>query len=128
MKTGKLKKILLLVFIIIAVIFAYNLFKVFTTNKQILDILTTREISLNGKVEAIVGVKDAKTNKSIKSKVTVQMKDSNNKKVKNFKESFEIEEGENANISAALPQDLNSRKIYFNFYCKIWVKNGYKRS
>lgn len=122
MNKKKSKQLLILVIIILGIIFAYNLFKVFTTNKQTLEIVTSKQISTSGTIEAIVGVKDKKTEKSIKSKITVELRNNNNRKVKNFKETFKIEEGERANISIPLPENIEPG----NYNLKISSQAGLK--
>lgn len=122
MKKGILKKLAILVFIILVLAFTYNLFKVFTSNKQTLEVITARQLSTNDSVEATVSIKDKKTDKSIKSKVTIELRDKNNKKVKNFKETCKIEEGERAHFSVPLPENIESG----NYVLKVTSQSGLK--
>lgn len=122
MKKGIFKKLTILVFIILVLAFTYNLFKVFTSNKQTLEVITARQLSTNDSVEATVSVKDKKTDKSIKSKVTIELRDKNNKKIKNFKETCKIEEGERANFSVPLPENIESG----SYVLKVTSQSGLK--
>lgn len=119
----KLKPLFILFFIILVALCAYNTLKIFSTGKLILDIVTASNISANGSVEAIVGVTDKKTDKTVKSKITVELKDGNGKKVRNFKGKAEIEEGEKAQLSVSLPEDLKTGKYSLVFTAKAGFKN-----
>lgn len=119
----KLKPLFILFFLIVVVLCAYNTLKIFTTNKLALDIITASELSTSGSVEAIVGVTDKKTDKSVKSKITVEMRDSKNKKVKKFKGTYEIEEGEKANFSIPLPENLEAGKYSLIFTAKEGINS-----
>lgn len=111
----KLKPLFILIFLVAVILCAYNSFKIFTTNKLVLDIVTASELSTSGSVEAVVGVTKKKTEKSVKSKITVEMRDSNNKKVKKFKGNYKIEEGEKAKFSIPLPENLDTGKYTLIF-------------
>lgn len=123
MKKGIFKKLAILVFIILVLAFTYNLFKAFTSNKQTLEVITARQLSTNDSVEATVSVKDKKTDKSIKSKVTIELRDKNNKKIKNFKETCKIEEGERANFSVPLPENIESGSYVLNITSQSGLKS-----
>jgi len=122
MKKSKFKKIIILVFIAVVVIFAYNLFRAFTTGKQILSITTSREFSTNSNIEAVVSVKDKETKQSIKSNIKVELRDDKNKKVKNFKQTYKIEEGENATVSVPLPKNIEQGKYTLKFTSNSGIK------
>lgn len=122
MKKRIFKKLAILVFIILVLAFTYNLFKAFTSNKQTLEVITARQLSTNDSVEATVSVKDKKTDNSIKSKVTIELRDKNNKKIKNFKETCKIEEGERANFSVPLPENIESG----SYILKVTSQSGLK--
>ena len=123
MKKGIFKKLAILVFIILVLAFTYNLFKAFTSNKQTLEVITARQLSTNDSVEATVSVKDKKTDKSIKSKVTIELRDKNNKKIKNFKETCKIEGGERANFSVPLPENIESGSYVLNLTSQSGLKS-----
>lgn len=117
----KIKPLLILVFIVLTLFFLYNLYGAISTDRLILNIITSNEFSTQGTPQALVEVKDKKTRKSIKSTVSVKMYDSNKKKVKTNTDTYKIEEGEKARVSIDLPEDIDARKLHFRLYCKIWI-------
>ena len=119
----KLKPLFILLFLVVAILCAYNVFKIFTTNKLVLDIITASEISTSGSLEAIVRVTDKKSEKSVKSKITVEMRDNKNRKVRKFKGNYEIDEGEKANLSIPLPEGLEAGQYSLTFTAKKGINS-----
>ncbi len=119
----KLKPLFIMLFLVVAILCAYNVFKIFTTNKLVLDIITASEISTSGSLEAIVRVTDKKSEKSVKSKITVEMRDNKNRKVRKFKGNYEIDEGEKANLSIPLPEGLEAGQYSLTFTAKKGINS-----
>ena len=88
-----------------------------------LDIITASEISTSGSLEAIVRVTDKKSEKSVKSKITVEMRDNKNRKVRKFKGNYEIDEGEKANLSIPLPEGLEAGQYSLTFTAKKGINS-----
>lgn len=123
----KLKPLFILIFLVAVILCTYNTFKIFTTNKLALDIVTANELSTSGSVEAVVGVTNKKTEKTVKSKITVEMRDDKNKKIKDFKGNYEIDEGEKANLSIPLPENLETGKYTLIFTAQSGLNSDSKK-
>ena len=115
----KLKQILILALIVLIILIAYFCFKAFTVEKQRIDIKYSSSVSTESPLEAIVKVIDQNGNTK-KSNLSLQLLDNNNKKVKGVKGKYHVNEGEEANCSFVIPEDLESG----NYNLRIKARSG----
>lgn len=119
-KNNIAKKVAIVIEIIILIIFLYSLIFVIRSGKQKLTIKTVSNFYSDSELSAIVEVTDKKTDERLKSNITVELLNSDDKKVKGVKENYKIEEGEEANISLSLPENLEGGK----YTLKVTSKSG----
>lgn len=120
----KRSKTLFRLLILVLVIFCvYCTFKAFTTGKQVIEITTNSKYYKSDNLEAIIEVKNRKNDESLKSNLKIELLDSDEKKVKNFKESYAKNENEEASISIPFPENVESG----NYTLKVTAKSGLKK-
>jgi len=107
-KTKILKSLAILIIAILAIFCIYNLINWIITGKQSIEVITGKQYYSNSNIEAIVKVKDLKKDLSVASKIKVELLRSDGKKVKGIGEKYKVEEGESANISMKIPDELET--------------------
>lgn len=115
----RLRKVLVLAFVLLAIAIAYCIFKATTIEKQTINISYSSNVSTASTLESVVSVLDQNGNTK-KSKVTLELFDNDGKKVKGVKEKYKLEEGEVASCSLAIPENLESG----NYNLKIKATSG----
>lgn len=120
-KKSAVKKILAIILqIAILAIFLYSLSVVIRSGKQYVIVKTASNIFSGSDLEALVEVTNKKTDKKLKSNITVELLNNDNKKIKGTKEKYKIDEGEIASISLPIPENLESGK----YILKVVSKSG----
>lgn len=110
MKRKKIiKTIVLALFVILICFFLYNFISYFRTGKQKINVSTTSQVYSNSNIEAIIDVDD-KNNNSIKSKVKIELLDSDGRRVKGIKKSYQKEENKNIEVSIPVPSEVKTGK------------------
>ena len=115
----KLRKILIIAFIVLVVAIAYLVFKAATVEKQRIDIAYNSNVSTASTLESIISVVDQNGNTK-KSALTIELYDNDGKKVKGTKEKYKLEEGENASCSLAIPENLEAG----NYNLRLKAQSG----
>lgn len=108
MKKKVVKRVLCLVIIALFLTCIFSLYNVIFSGKQKINVIVGKKYYAGEKIEAIADVTKAKNNDLLKSKLKVVLKDEDEKNVKKTKSSYKLEEGEKANISIPLPEDLET--------------------
>ena len=105
---------------IVVISAAYNMYAFFSRGKQAITVNASSTYYCGSDLSAIVSVKKAEDNKLIDAKITAQLYDKNNKKVKDVKEEYDLEKGEKVDILLELPENLETG----NYSLKITSKSG----
>lgn len=113
------KKIAVILKLVILLVFLYSLIFVVRSGKQEITIRTVSSFSSGSNLNALVDVKSKKTKENLESKLTIELLDHNEKKVKKVKEKYKTNNMP-TDISVALPQELESGK----YYLKVSAKAG----
>lgn len=119
-KKGIKKKVLIALLIITAFVFLYSLMFVIRSGKQEITVNTTDTFYSGSTLESLIGVTKKKTSEPIKSDVTVELLNNNNKKIKGIKEKYKLEKGEQAEVSLNLSKELENGK----YVLKVTSKSG----
>lgn len=119
----KLKKLLILAFVVLAIFASHFVFKAFTVEKQRIYVKYNSSVTTNEEIEAIVSVFD-KNDNTKKGKLTLQLLDADNKKVKGAKEKYKLQEGEQNVYTLAVPEDLETG----NYSLKLTAKCGFLKT
>lgn len=126
-----LNSIFLVLFTIAVILFTYNLFMSLRTGNQYIDITLNDEYSKETGITATLNIYDTSYNRrnssasnteTLKSKVTMQLYDSNHKKVKNTKAKYDVEQGDTLDTKLDIPNDVDNGKYYLEF--KVSSKKG----
>ena len=115
----KLKKILIVAFVILVLATAYFIFRACTVEKQMIKVKYNSSASTDSGIETIVSVVD-ENNNTKKANLTLELFDNDDKKVKGVKEKYKLDEGDVATCSLALPEDLESG----NYNLKLVARSG----
>lgn len=107
-KSRMLKSVILVIFAALIIFCVYNLYNSLRTGNQSIEIITGNQYYSNSNIEAIIKVKDIKKYESISSTIKLELLNSSGKKVKGIKETYKIEEGESANITIKLLDDMET--------------------
>lgn len=119
-KNAVKKKIAVILKLVILLIFLYSLIFVARSGKQEITIRTVSSFSSGSNLNALVDVKSKKTKENLESKLTIELLDNNEKKVKKVKEKYKTN-NMLTDISVALPQELESGKYYLKVSAKAGV-------
>jgi len=98
----------------------YNMYAFFTRGKQVITVKASSTYYTGSDICATVSVKNAEENKLIDAKITAQLYDKDNKKVKGVKGTYDLDKGENASISLEVPKEIETG----NYSLKITSKSG----
>ena len=122
MTKKKVGKIILYIIIALLIVFScYYFWSFFAKGKQRITVKTSTNYYSGTDINATIAVTNTDTYKSMESKITANLYDSDNKKVKDISAKCEIETGEEGEISLSLPKDLESGK----YTLKVKSKSGF---
>ena len=117
-----IKTIGLIIICMIIAFLAFNITGYVTTGNNRINVKTNATYYADSKIEAVISVED-KISKPIKSKLSVQLYDSDGKKVKNVKQKYDLEKGESADVSLEIPANIDSG----NYKLEVISKSGLKK-
>lgn len=122
-----LTSIIFVLFCMTLIFFMYNLFFALTTGKNKVDITLNKKYYAGSNINASIQVYDKEmynvpTKNTIASKVKVTLYDSDHKKVKNIKETYNSESGETIDTELKIPEDL--KPGVYNLEFKVSTKKG----
>lgn len=121
MNRNKVLKVIFSIAIIFMLLAAiYNISAFFTKGKQSITVKAMTTYYSGSDINATVSVKKVKNDKKIDAKIIAELYDKDNKKVKGVKEKYNIEAGEEADVSLELPENLETG----NYTLKITSKSG----
>lgn len=122
MTKKKVGKIILYIIIALLIVFScYYFWSFFAKGKQRITVKTSTSYYSGTDINATIAVTNTDTYKSMESKITANLYDDDNKKVKDISAKCEIEKGEEGEISLSLPKDLESGK----YTLKVKSKSGF---
>lgn len=107
-KTKIINSLVILVFTALVIFCIYNLFIALRAGNQAVEIITGKQYYTNSNLEAILKVKDSKKGLSVASKAKIELLKSDGKKVRGIKDTYEIAEGESANVNIKLPTNIET--------------------
>ena len=111
MTKKKVGKIILYIIIALLIVFScYYFWSFFAKGKQRITVKTSTSYYSGTDINATIAVTNTDTYKSMETKITANLYDDDNKKVKDISAKCEIEKGEEGEISLSLPKDLESGK------------------
>lgn len=122
MTKKKVGKIILYIIIALLIVFScYYFWSFFAKGNQRVTVKTSTNYYSGADINATIAVTNTKTYKSMESKITANLYDNDDKKVKGISAKCEIEKGEEGEISLSLPNDLKSGK----YTLKVKSKSGF---
>ncbi len=120
MKKKILKKAILAVAVILLAISLYNLVDFFRSGKQSMEISINSKYFTNSNLDAIVRLKDEKTDMFKAGKIKVELLDHEGKKVKGTKQKYNVQEDEDTVISIPLNEKIETG----NYSLKVIATDG----
>lgn len=117
-----IKTIGLIIICMIIAFLAFNITGYITTGNNKINVKTNANYYVDSKIEAAISVEN-KNSKPIKSKLSLQLYDSEDKKVKNVKQKYDLEKGEVADVSLEIPNNIDSG----SYVLEVISRSGLKK-